>query len=100
MALDLPGEHELVGAVDLEVDEGVDATGAVEDVGELAVGDGDAQRLRSQPVDDRGDLARLAQPSSGTLAVASTALGNQRDFIHGALQPPGLLRERPDYRSR
>src|SRR5262249_10092202 len=83
VALDLAGQREHGLAVELEVDQGVGAGLARQDVGELPRRDADLERLVAEAVDDGRDLALAAQPARGPGTPFGARNSSEDDVRHG-----------------
>ena len=83
VALEVLDHHEVAGgAVDVEVDERVEAGLAGEDDAQLAPGDGHGHRVLAEAVDDAGDLALGTQAPAGATAGGAAGVGLQGDLSH------------------
>ena len=82
VALDLARQHQVLGAVDHEVDEGVGTGGAVEDVEHLPRVDGEGHGLDALAVEHARDAAVGSEPPGDALAGLVALLCLQFRF-HG-----------------
>ena len=82
VALEVLDHDELAAAVDVEVDQGVEAGLAGEGVAQLAPDDGDGHGVLAQAVDDAGDLALGPQAAAGAGAGGAAGVGRDGDLSH------------------
>jgi hypothetical protein len=85
VALDLPGERELFGAVDLERDQRVRARLRRQDRAELVRVDRHRLGVLAEAVDDTRQAALTAQTAGGTRALVGAELGGELGVGHGEL---------------
>ena len=84
VALELTGDRELLGAVDVQRDQRVHAAAAGEDVDELPLRHGHRDVVGAEPVDDRRNKALAADAAGGALAPLGAAFCDERGIGHGA----------------
>ena len=82
VALHLLDDDEVGASADLEVDQGVEAGLAGEDVTQVAPHDGDGLGVAAEAVHDAGDLALGSQSAAGPAAGGAASVGVQGDLSH------------------
>src|SRR5262245_43602864 len=95
MALDVLHDAEVARAIDVEVDDGVDAGIGLQALAQLTPSHRHGHRVGAEPVDDRGDLAFAAQPAARTGAGRAGRVCGEDEFHCGACSLLRLAPGRP-----
>src|SRR5690606_7943825 len=91
VALQLADDAQLVGAVDVEGDDGVEAGVGGERLAQRTAVDGEGHRVLAEPVQDARDLALVAEPVRRPAPGGATDGGREGD-IHVGSAPGGRVR--------